>query len=159
MAYTIIVSPMWNAYTEAYVKGEYGWIRTNFRRAMGIWALMAVGGVLMLFVADLFFRLWVGDAVTVPFSVSLSVLGYITFFNLNNCVTMLINGLNKIAVQIVTSVIGTAVFLMAVMILGPQLGIEGVVGCMAASYAGMAAVHLYQCHLLINQKATGIWNR
>lgn len=159
VAYTIIVSPMWNAYTEAYVKGEYGWIRTNFRRAMGIWALMAVGGVLMLFVADLFFRLWVGDAVTVPFSVSLSVLGYITFFNLNNCVTMLINGLNKIAVQIVTSVIGTAVFLIAVMILGPQLGIEGVVGCMAASYAGMAAVHLYQCHLLINQKATGIWNR
>ena len=158
VAYTIIVSPMRNAYTEAYVKGEYGWIKSNFRRSMGIWALMAVGGILMLFVADMFFHFWVGDAVTVPFSVSVSVLCYITFFNLNNCVTMLINGLNKISVQIVTSVVATIVFFVAVMILGPRLGVEGVVACMAASYAAMAAVHLYQCYLLINQKASGIWN-
>jgi O-antigen/teichoic acid export membrane protein len=150
---------MWNAYTEAAVKGDYVWIKSNFRRSLAIWALMLSGGLFMLLVAHLFFQFWVGNAVTVPFSVSLSVLCYITFFNLNNCVTMLINGLNKISVQIVTSVIATAAFLVAVMILGPKLGIEGVVGCMAASYAAMAAVHLYQCHLLIHQKATGIWNR
>lgn len=159
IAYTIVVSPMWNAYTEAAVKGDYVWIKSNFRRSLAIWALMLSGGLFMLLVAHLFFQFWVGNAVTVPFSVSLSVLCYITFFNLNNCVTMLINGLNKISVQIVTSVIATAAFLVAVMILGPKLGIEGVVGCMAASYAAMAAVHLYQCHLLIHQKATGIWNR
>lgn len=159
IAYTIIVSPMWNAYTEAEVKGDYKWIKSNFRRSLGIWALLGVGGLLMLLVADLFFRFWVADAVTVPFSVSLSVLSYITFFNLNNCVTMLINGLNKITVQIITSVLFTILFLVAVSLLGPRLGIEGVVGCMAASYAAMALVHLYQCYLLTNQKATGIWNR
>lgn len=71
---------------------------------------------------------------------------------------MLVNGLNKISVQIVTSVVATIVFFVAVMILGPRLGVEGVVACMAASYAAMAAVHLYQCYLLINQKASGIWN-
>ena len=159
IAYTIVVSPMWNAYTEAAVKDDYDWIRSNFRRSLAIWALAALGGVIMLLVAHIFFRFWVGSSVTVPFSVSLSVLFYITFFNLNNCVTMLINGLNKISVQIITSVTVTAAFVAAVMRLGPQLGIEGVVGCMAASYAAMAAIHLYQCHLLTHQKATGIWNR
>lgn len=159
IAYTIVVSPMWNAYTEAAVKGDYNWIKSNFKRSMLIWTLVLLAGVFMLFVAHLFYSFWVGDAVTVPFSVSLSVLCYITFFNLNNCVTMLINGLNKITVQIITSIVTTILFLVAVMILGPQLGIEGVVFCMAISYAAMAIVHLYQCHLLINQKATGIWNR
>ena len=159
IAYTIVVSPMWNAYTDAYVKGDYSWIKTTYRRAFSIWCLTVLGGIVMLLIARIFYRLWVGDSVEVPFGVSLCVLCYISFFNLNNCVTMLINGLNKIYVQIITSVVVTILFLAAVMILGPQSGIEGVVGCMATGYAMMAVVHLYQCHLLINQKATGIWNR
>lgn len=32
IAYTIIISPMWNAYTDAYVKGDMGWIKKTFRR-------------------------------------------------------------------------------------------------------------------------------
>ena len=159
IAYTIVVSPMWNAYTDAYVKGDYSWIKTTYRRAFSIWGLTVLGGIVMLLIARIFYRLWVGDSVEVPFSVSLCVLCYISFFNLNNCVTMLINGLNKIYVQIITSVVVTILFLAAVMILGPQSGIKGVVGCMATGYAIMAVIHLYQCHLLINQKATGIWNR
>lgn len=159
IGYTIIISPMWNAYTDAYVKNDFNWIRKTFRRALRLWGGTVTVGAIMLLFASVFYRLWVGSNVTIPFSLSASVLLFISFFNLNNCVTYLINGLNKIRVQIVTSVVVTSLYIAAVMLLGKRLGVEGVITCMAASYAVMSIIHLYQCRLLIQQRATGIWNQ
>lgn len=159
IAYTIVLSPMWNAYTDAYVKGDMSWISNTFKRALNLWGLSVVGGIFMLVLSNLFYYLWVGETVSVPFSVSLSVLIYISFFNLNNCVTYLINGLNKIRIQIMTSLTITILYIVIVFFSGKKLGIEGVVLSMAASYAFMSIVHIYQCKLLIRQKAKGIWNK
>lgn len=159
IAYTIVISPMWNAYTDAYVKGEMKWIENMFRRAIKIWVLSVLGGILMLAFCNVFYRLWVGDSVSVPLSVSASVLFYISMFNFNNCVTYLLNGLNKIRVQIITSVVVTAAYLIVVYVFGSKFGIVGVVLSMAFSYAIMAIIHIYQCRLLIGQKAKGIWNK
>ena len=37
IAYTIILAPMWNAYTDAYVKGDMKWIANNFNRTLKLW--------------------------------------------------------------------------------------------------------------------------
>ena len=159
IAYTIILSPMWNAYTDAYVKDDMVWIDKTFNRALKLWGLSVIGGVIMLAGCQIFYHLWIGDKVEVPFSVSLCTIVYVCFFNLNNCVTYLINGLNKIRIQIITSLVFTALYIVAVLAIGDRLGIEGVVYCMAGSYACMALIHLYQCRLLIKNKAKGIWNK
>lgn len=159
IGYTIILAPMWNAYTDAYVRGDMQWIRSTFKKALKFWGLSVAGGLVMLAVCNWFYRLWVGGMVEVPLSVSASTLAYICFFNLNNCVTYLINGLNKIFVQIIISLAVTALYIIAVTAIGGKLGVEGIVLSMAASYAVMSAVHLYQCRLLISGKSKGIWNR
>lgn len=159
IAYTIILAPMWNAYTDAYVKGDMKWIANNFNRTLKLWGISVIGGIIMLLGCQIFYHLWIGDNVSVPFTVSLSTLIYICFFNLNNCVTYLINGLNKLKVQIVTSLAFTAIYVLVVLSIGDKLGIEGVVLCMAGSYASMSIIHLYQCRLLIKNKAKGIWNQ
>ena len=159
IAYTIILSPMWNAYTDAYVKSDMKWIEQTFNRALKLWGLSVVGGMVMLAGCQIFYHLWVGEKVIVPFTVSLCTLIYVCFFNLNNCVTYLINGLNKIRIQVFTSLVFTALYIVVVLLLGKQLGIEGVVLSMAGSYACMSIIHLYQCRLLIKEKANGIWNK
>ena len=159
IAYTIILAPMWNAYTDAYVKGDMKWIANNFNRTLKLWGGSVIGGIIMLLGCQIFYHLWIGDNVSVPFTVSLSTLIYVCFFNLNNCVTYLINGLNKLKVQIVTSLAFTAIYVLVVLSIGDKLGIEGVVLCMAGSYASMSIIHLYQCRLLIKNKAKGIWNQ
>ena len=157
IGYTIIIAPMWNAYTDAYVKGEWTWIRGNFRKAILFWAATAMAGLLMLLVCNYFYTFWVGASVVVPKTVSIAVLFYIIFFNLNNCVTYLLNGLNIIRIQIITSVVTTILYLGAVSVFGQYWGIEGIVCCMAACYVLMSLIHLYQCQLIIHQKAKGIW--
>lgn len=159
IAYTIILSPMWNAYTDAYVKGDMIWIKQTFYRALKFWGISVIGGIAMLAVCNIFYHIWVGNKVIVPFSVSLSTLIYVCFFNLNNCVTYLINGLNKIRIQIITSLLFTILYIGAVLLFGKRIGIEGVVFSMAGSYACMAIIHLYQCKLLIKKEAKGIWDK
>lgn len=159
IAYTIILAPMWNAYTDAYVKGDMQWIKATFNKALKFWVLSICGGLGMLLICNLFYKLWIGNMVNVPLSVSASTLIYVCFFNLNNCATYLINGLNKIFVQIIISLAVTTLYIITVLAFGRKLGVEGIVLSMAASYAVMSVVHLYQCQKLINGKADGIWNK
>lgn len=159
IAYTIILAPMWNAYTDAYVKGDMQWIKATFNKALKFWVLSICGGLGMLLICNLFYKLWIGNMVNVPLSVSASTLIYVCFFNLNNCATYLINGLNKIFVQIIISLAVTTLYIITVLAFGRKLGVEGIALSMAASYAVMSVVHLYQCRKLINGKADGIWNK
>lgn len=159
IAYTIILAPMWNAYTDAYVKGDMQWIKATFNKALKFWVLSICGGLGMLLICNLFYKLWIGNMVNVPLSVSASTLIYVCFFNLNNCATYLINGLNKIFIQIIISLAVTTLYIITVLAFGRKLGVEGIVLSMAASYAVMSVVHLYQCRKLINGKADGIWNK
>lgn len=159
IGYTIIISPLWNAYTNAYVKGDMAWVGRTFKRSLGMWGLTVLAGCVMLLLSNLFYTIWLGGKVTVPLSISVYVLLYICMFNLNNCVTYLINGLNKIRVQMITSAVGTAGYLIFLFAFGNKFGMPGVIISMAISYFAMAIVHLYQCHLLIKGKAHGIWDK
>ena len=150
---------MWNAYTDAYVKNDFDWIRHAYNKAFRIWLLTLAGGLLMLLLSGLFYRLWIGRSLKVPIEMSISVFLYISFFNLNNCATYLINGLNKIRVQIYTSVVVTAIYVLVMYFFGTRLEPQGIVLAMAACYAVMSLIHCYQCHLLINRRARGVWNK
>lgn len=159
IGYTMIVAPLWNAYTDAYVKGEMSWIDRSFRRALRFWMVTVVGGLGLLAFSQAFYHLWVDELVSVPWSTSIWVFAYICCFNLNNCTTSLVNGLNKIRVQIYTSVVFTLVYLALVYLLGPRWGSNAIIGSMAACYLAMSIIHLYQCRLLIRGKAKGVWDK
>lgn len=159
IGYLVFISPMWNAYTDAYVKQDFNWIEKAFKSALKIWLFTEFAGIIMLIVSQYFYLFWVGKAVHVPFMVSLSVFLYISFFNLNNCVTYLLNGLNKIYIQIITSITATFIYLTIMFVWGKNMNIQEIVFYMSAAYGAMTAIHFYQCRKLINQKATGIWNK
>lgn len=160
VAYTIILSPLWNAYTDAAVRGDYAWIRKIFKKSALLWGASVICGLLVLPVSGWFFNKWLGNNVEIPIGVSMSVLAYVCMFNFNNCVTYLINGLNKIRIQIITSVAGTVIYLIAVcLFIKGEYGIYGISISMCTIYTLMALVHLYQCRLLACNKAHGIWNK
>lgn len=159
IGYLVFISPMWNAYTDAYVKQDFNWIEKAFKSALKIWLFTEFAGIIMLIASQYFYLFWVGNAVHVPFMVSLSVFLYISFFNLNNCVTYMLNGLNKIYIQIITSITATFIYLTIMFVWGKNMNIQEIVFYMSAAYGAMTAIHFYQCRKLINQKATGIWNK
>lgn len=159
VGYTIVISPLWNGYTDAAVKGDWDWIRKTFNKALRCWLLSVIVGVILLFGAGLFFDIWLNGKIQIPFTVSLCTLLYVSMFNLNNCATYLINGLNVIRLQIYSSIVTTLLYVTVVSVLKDSFGLEGLIVCMAGSYLLMSIIHLLQCRLLITGKAKGIWNR
>ena len=159
IGYTILISPLWNAYTDAATKGDYEWIRRTFRKSLMMWCASVILGLVVLVLSGWFFRIWVGDSVTIPFAISSCVLLYVCIFNLNNCATYLVNGLNKIHVQIISSILTTLFYLVAVFVIKDKYGVVGISLSMAAAYIVMSVIHLYQCRLLVERKAKGIWNK
>lgn len=56
IAYTIILSPMWSAYTDAYVKGDMVWIEKTYYRALKLWGISILGGIVMLLLCPYFYH-------------------------------------------------------------------------------------------------------
>lgn len=159
VAYTIILSPLWNAYTDAIVKNDYDWINHTYKRSMYLLGLCIIAGILLLAVSDIFFKQWVGDMITIPFEVSVCVLLYVSSFNFANCSAYLLNGFNKIRIQIIMSVVMTILYIVAILFVAGQYGIIGITISMSAVYIIEGCVYAYQAKLLINKKAIGVWNK
>lgn len=157
--YTITISPLWSAYTEAAAKDDYEWIKRSFKRSLIMWGLTTLAGAVLLALSQWVISLWIGDSVEVKTGMLAVVFGYVSVFNLNNCTTYLINGLNKIRVQIITSFIGTLVYVACILYIKGDYGAIGIALTMAGVYGLMALVHLYQCRLLVSKKAKGIFNK
>ena len=159
VAYTIVLSPLWNAYTDALVKEDYAWISRTFRKSIQIFGLSILAGLALLAVSGFFFKAWVGDSVTIPLEVSACVLLYVCSFNFANCAAYLLNGFNKIRVQIILSIVTTILYLVVVMTFAGSHGITGITLSMAAVYIISGCVYTYQARLLMTRRATGIWGK
>lgn len=159
VGYTIVLAPLWSAYTDAIVKKDYEWIEKTYRKSMLILGLTIIVGIILLVISDLFFKVWIGNTVTIPFEISLCVLLYVCSYNFANSSAYLLNGFNKIRVQIILSVILTILYLIAVKAFAGRYGIIGITLSMATFYIIEGCVFAYQARLLINKNASGIWNK
>lgn len=159
VAFVIFITPFWNAYTDAYVKGNHQWIARMFRKSIVVLFLLILCGILMLCVAPWFYQIWVGENVQVPWTMSFVTLLYILAFNFTTCTSFLVNGLNKIYVQIIVSIFATILYLLMVCLVKGKYGAEGIIGSMAWCYMLIGAVLFYQDVLIIKKKANRFWNR
>ncbi len=157
--YGIILTPFWNAYTDAYVQNNLEWIKKSFRRTIIIWFTLTLFGLILFIIAPWFYRLWIGETVHIHWSLSLVTFAYISMFNLTNCMTFLVNGLNMIRVQLITSIVITVIYLCLIHIMGNNFGLCGIVGCMAICYFIYAMIIFYQDMLIIQGNAQGIWKK
>lgn len=102
----LILTPFWAAYSEAYSKKQYDWIRMilkkQFKYFFGIIFLVLI----MLFASRYLIEIWVGNRLVISLSliISMAVFTIINVWNIIICTFL--NGINKIKVQLVTCVLG-----------------------------------------------------
>src|SRR5690606_29795269 len=77
MATAIFLSPMWSAFTEAYVKKDYTWMNKAYHKLNKIWMLTASFILVLLLVSPVLIDLWVGDSVDISFTHSAFMCLYI----------------------------------------------------------------------------------
>ena len=122
-----------------------------------MWGFTAGIGLLMLLVSPWVYEIWIGDALDIPFSVSFSIFVYFCFLNLSNCASYLLNGLNIIYVQLLSSIFVTILYLLIVFPMGGYFYIEGVSWSMTLSFVILSLIRFYQVKKVFNGTASGCW--
>lgn len=112
MAFSIIMVPYWSAYTEAYVKNDFAWIRKTIRQALRIWGVFVIGAIVMLALSGFAYRLWVGEASAqqIDFKLSFFMMLYAILITFGSVFMMFLNGIGQIKLQMTVNIIGMCLF-------------------------------------------------
>lgn len=159
MVYTIITAPLWPAYTDAYARNDFDWMK-NMRDKMQIILLLSVMGcVLLAFCSQPIFSIWVGNSVRVPYTMIILVAIYVIVYCWMNLNGTLIVGMGKMQVDTYLVMIGMFLHIPLSLVLGQYWGAYGVLISLIIINILYAVVMNIQVTKLINRTANGIWNK
>ena len=101
---TILLAPYWSAYTDAYTKGDFNWIRKETRKLLKIWFLLIFVVLIMVALSNFVYHIWIGDIIKVPFLLSIMMGLYVIIFAWNSVFAGFINGTGKIQLRMYTAI-------------------------------------------------------
>jgi len=159
MAFSIIITPFWSAYTEAYVKKDEVWIRKSMHHLQRIWLGFLAMGTVMLLASSFVYRLWIGTVVTVPFYLSLTIFAYIIINAWCTMYSMFLNGVGKVKLQLYSGMFGALLNVPLALLLGKHIGIAGVVMSTLILAVLNSVWAPIQYRKIMSGTATGIWNK
>lgn len=157
--FNIILTPLWSAYTEAYIKDDTRWIRSTIKKIRLIWIFTSLLVLIMLAVSGFVYRVWVGAQIKVPFILSVVTAIFVIMGTWNNIFTYFINGVGKIRLQLYTSIF-TALINIPLSIYFAEylkMGITGVIAATCICVGFGSILGPIQYFKIINKKAKGIW--
>ena len=161
MLFSIVTSPFWSAYTEAYYKKETEWIKRTIKSLIIIWLMICVLSIIMLIFSNVIYRFWIGINIKVPFSLSLVCALYSIIVTWSSIFLSFINGIGKIFIQLYLTVIVIFVNIPLAIFLSKylNLGISGVLLATCIDFLMFAIVIPIQYQKIIKNNAIGIWNK
>lgn len=161
IVYSIVITPYWSSFTEAYTLHDFDWIKSSVKNIMKIWIGIPILLILMILFASSFYDMWVGDKVIISLSLNISMALFALLMTFNMVFVNFINGVGKIRLQLITSIILIFINIPLSIFFARNLnlGISGVI--LASSVCLLSSVILFpiQYHKIINNNANGIWNR
>lgn len=159
MIFGIIVTPLWPAFTEAFVKRDFMWMNRIYRKMIKVYWLVNLLVLAMLIASPLSYKLWVGDKVSVPFFLTVILSIYVAVTNWATLNVYIVNGSGKIKLQTYITSIGMFFFIPMAIFLANKWGTYGVVSSILLVNTVLAIVYTKQVSLMLSDRATGIWNK
>jgi len=155
----IILTPFWSAYTDAYAKDDFDWMRGSLKKTRNIWLILSGGAFLLLIVSPLIYRIWLHDSVQVPVSVSIAMFLYVIGFNWMQVNCFFLNGIGKIRIQLYLYLFSIVVNIPLAIFLAKFFNIAGVTLSNVVIFIIMGIILHIQCNKILNKSATGLWNK
>jgi O-antigen/teichoic acid export membrane protein len=161
MGYTIIITPYWSSFTEAYAKNDFEWIKKSISNLQKLWLLIPIGLIGMIYFSNSFYQLWVGDKVKVPLHLSMAMAFFVLLLTFNMIYVYFINGVGKIKLQLITSLFTMIINIPLSIYFGKYLGWGSTGVIIATCFCLLYTTFLWpiQYRKLVNGTATGIWNK
>ncbi|MBL4585509.1 MAG: polysaccharide biosynthesis C-terminal domain-containing protein [Flavobacteriales bacterium] len=159
IGFSIIISPLWSAATDAYAQNDMRWIRNTVAKLYKVWMLTAVGLGLLLTVSAWVYDLWLSGTVVIPFALSAVWAIFVATQTFSMIFVQVINGMGKIRLPMIIGVSSAVLNVPLSIFFARNMGM-GIVGVITATLVTQVVGLFFmatQYQKLTSGKAHGIW--
>lgn len=96
---SLVATPLWSAYTDAYHRNEYKWIMHMKKKQNNFYIGVFISTLVMIFLAKPIVLFWIGGNIEVSYSLVIAIAIYTLIITWNYNISMLINGIGIIRLQ------------------------------------------------------------
>ncbi len=159
MVITVILNPYWSAFADAFELQDYIWMKKSLSNLRKFFYLFFVLNVICIAISPFVFRLWLGDSLLVPFTVTWTLgVYFIAYFWYNIHVTF-IYGVGKLSVQVISIILASVINIPLSIFLGTQYGLPGIIFSNIFVFIFLGSITFFQVQKIIDKKAIGIWDK
>lgn len=160
IGFAIITNTLWSAFTEAYTRKDFDWIKSTIKKSVMLWGVLTVGVFIMMIIAIPFINIWTKGQATVPFSLVIMMGVFQIMLNLNAIFVMFVNGVGKIKLQIWSAYAAMIMNVPLSIYFAKNLGwgLTGVIAATCVSIGIDVIIRPIQYFKIINGTAKGIWD-
>lgn len=159
MIMVIIYTPFWTAFTEAYTKKEFDWMRNAYRTLSKIWFLSIILFIGLLIASPYVFKIWLPSNISIPFKLSLVMGIYMLIMTRANLYMYLINGTGKVFIQLIIYLLFSFFNIPLAILLCDFFGLTGIVIAISIVYFIQTILGHIQIKKIIHNKSDGFWDR
>lgn len=157
MVFTILLQPLWPAFTDAYVRKDFVWMRGIYNKMRNVYFICVGIVFLMIIFSPIVYKIWIGERAEVSFTMTILVGIYILVNSWDALQINMINGIGAIKLQTRVTLIGLFLHIPLSLFFSQFIGAFGVVFSMIAITVLYSIFFTIQIRKLINEKAEGIW--
>lgn len=161
MVYTLILSPLWPAFTDAYTKKDFVWMNKIYNKMSKLYLVLILAVICVVLLSPYIIQIWIGNEIKVPFILTVSIGLYTMVHSWSQLQVLLINGIGTVKLQTYVTMIGLVLHIPLSLFLGRQLGwgTVGVITSMSAIAIIYSIFFTIQIRKNLLQKAKGIWHK
>lgn len=161
LVFNIIITPIWSATTDAYVKADFTWIRKTLSLSKKICYLIIVVGAIMTLFSKHVYSWWLGkDSINISYTTTCLVFLYISCELLYKVYGTIINGTGKVFAQMVITGMIAICYIPLAHLLGKFFGLSGVLAVNFLVFFLNFIWSRIQCEKIITPDSTskrGFW--
>jgi O-antigen/teichoic acid export membrane protein len=158
--FQIVISPTRSAFTEAYTRKNFSWIKNTMKKQKKILIGVTLFVVIMIFSSNFAFKIWVGEKIIIDYRLSIGWGLFVVISSYSATYTYFLNGVGKIKLQVINASIAAIINIPLSIFLAKYVGL-GSAGVIIATSVTLLIYLIFgkiQYEKIINNKATGIWN-
>ena len=137
----LYLAPLWPAYGEALARGDIGWLKRTLARSLALTLLVCgIPSLLLVATGKWLVHLWVGPLLEPSYSLLLGLAVWALLSNLGSAISVFLNGVNQMRIQVVLAAPLVAGTLCLKILLPMKMGLPGVAWGLAIAFFFFAAL-------------------
>lgn len=155
----IIFLPFWSSFTDAYTKGELGWMKSMYNKLSKVWILTIPIFIGMLTISPYVYKYWLANGIQINFSLSLAMGLNMIILSRANLYMYCINGTGKVFLQMIIYIFFSLISIPMMFILSKQWGYLGIIFVSSLVYLTQSIIGHIQLKKILNGNEHGVWKK